>query len=87
MSFLTSDRILLARRATQRSILALFWLEQVIDFKAMAASTSIDSVESTRCNRCLVVCPRNAYQLTLRFGRSAAKYPEEGEHHATQSAA
>jgi ferredoxin-type protein NapH len=61
--------------------------KQVIDFKAMAASGSIDSGECTRCNRCLEVCPRDAYQLTLRFGRGAAKYPEEGEHHATQSAA
>ena len=61
--------------------------KQVIDFKAMAAGASIDSGECTRCNRCLEVCPRDAYQLTLRFGRSAAKHPEEGEHHATQSAA
>jgi ferredoxin-type protein NapH len=61
--------------------------KQVIDFKAMAASGSVDSGECTRCNRCLEVCPRDAYQLTLRFGRGAAKYPEEGEHHATQSAA
>ena len=56
----------------------------VIDYKAMAASGAIDSGE---CNRCLEVCPRDAYRLTLRFGRGAAKYPEEGEHHATQSAA
>jgi len=60
---------------------------QVIDFKAMAASGSIDSGECTRCNRCLEVCPRDAYQPTLRFVRGAAKHPEEGEHHATQSAA
>jgi ferredoxin-type protein NapH len=60
---------------------------QVIDSKAMAVSGSIDSGECTRCNRCLEVCPRDTYQLTLRFGRGAAKHPEEGEHHATQSAA
>lgn len=61
--------------------------KQVIDFKAMAVQGTIDSGECTRCNRCLEVCPRDAYQLTLRFGRGAAKHPEEGEHHATQSAA
>jgi ferredoxin len=61
--------------------------KQVIDFKAMAASGFIDSGECTHCNRCLEACPRDAYQLTLRFRRGAAKHPEEGEHHATQSAA
>jgi ferredoxin-type protein NapH len=61
--------------------------KQVIDFQPMTARGFIDSGECTNCTRCLEVCPRGAYHLTLRFARSAGRYIEEGDHHATQSAA
>jgi ferredoxin-type protein NapH len=60
---------------------------QVIDFKSMTAFGFVDSGECTHCLRCLEVCPRDAYELNLRLGRGAKRHPEEGENHATQSAA
>lgn len=61
--------------------------KQVIDFKSMSACGFVDSGECTHCLRCLEVCPRDAYALTLRPYRGAKRHPEEGENHATQSAA
>jgi ferredoxin-type protein NapH len=61
--------------------------EQVIDFRQMAARGFIDSGECTNCARCLEVCPRGAFFPRPRSGRSAGRSLEEGDHHATQSAA
>jgi ferredoxin-type protein NapH len=60
---------------------------QVIDLRAMSERGFIDSGECTNCSRCLEVCPRDAYHLSLRFGRSAGQHFEEGDHHATRTAA
>ncbi len=61
---------------------------QIIDFKQMSEKGFIDFGECTNCTRCLEVCPRDAYRHTLRLsGGGSAQRIEEGEHHATQSAA
>jgi ferredoxin-type protein NapH len=60
---------------------------QVIDFHRMAERGFIDSGNCTNCARCLEVCPRDAYRYTLRFLGGARNPLEEGDHHATQSAA
>jgi len=61
--------------------------QQVIDFKQMSQKGFIDSGECTNCTRCLEICPRDAYHHTLRLMRGPVQDFEEGEHHATQSAA
>jgi ferredoxin-type protein NapH len=63
--------------------------QQVIDFNEMSKKGFIDSGECTHCTRCLEVCPRDAYRYTLRLiGGPVQNFEEEeGEHHATQSAA
>jgi ferredoxin-type protein NapH len=60
---------------------------QVIDFKQMSDRGFIDRGECSNCTRCLEVCPRDAYHHTLRLVGGPAPKNEEGEHHATQSAA
>jgi ferredoxin-type protein NapH len=60
---------------------------QIIDYDRMTSRGFIDSGQCTNCSRCLEVCPRDAYHFTLRSRRSAAQHSDEGDHHATKSAA
>jgi len=59
----------------------------VIDFNAMAQKGFIESGDCLNCARCLEVCPRDAYQFSLRSNAGAANDLGEGDPHATQSTA
>ena len=60
---------------------------QVIDYHAMTQRGFVDSGDCFNCARCLEVCPRDAYHFALRPGFGAADDINEGDHHATKSAA
>jgi polyferredoxin len=60
---------------------------QVLDFEAMPRAGFIDAGEYLNCARCLEICPRDAFHVTLRLRRGAVQPLREGDRHATQSAA
>lgn len=60
---------------------------QVIDFTRMRTRGIVDSGDCLNCARCIEVCPRQAYHFAPRFRRGATNDSNEGDDHATQSAA
>ena len=60
---------------------------QVIEFDALEARGFVDSGDCLNCVRCLEICPRDAYHLTLRSFGGVAKSIEKGDRHAMQNSA
>ena len=61
--------------------------KQVIDFSQMETKGFVESGDCLNCSRCLEVCPRDAFHLTLRpFSGGADKLIKRGDRHATQNA-
>jgi len=61
--------------------------KHVIDFASLEAKGFVDSGDCLNCSRCLEVCSRDAYYLTLRPFGDADTPIEKGDRHATHNTA